>query len=312
LPFGYNSTQIIEPTWLERIQNAMDRRKALFFLLTTVLLWSTSGLFVKILDWHPLAVSGIRSAIAALVIWSYLRRPHFVWSTTLIGGAIAYVGAQTLFVSATTLTSAANAIFLQYTAPVWVALFGIWYLGERARAIDWWTMGIIFVGMALFFGDELSAEGLQGNILAIIGGIAFAWMILFMRKQKDGSPETIALLGNILCALVGLPVVAMAWIDGTLPGTPSWVILLYLGVLQLGIPYLLYARSIRHLHAMEAVLIQTLEPILNPIWVFLIIDERPGPWSLAGAGVVLVAVTVRALIVAQGARTPRSLPEPVT
>ena len=289
----------------------MDRRKALFYLLTTVVLWSTSGLFVKILDWHPLAVSGIRSAIAAVVIWIYLRRPQFVWSPALIGGAIAYLGAQSLFVAATTLTSAANAIFLQYTAPVWVALFGIWYLRERARAVDWWTMGLIFVGMALFFGDKLSSEGFMGNILAIFGGICFAWMILFMRQQKDGSPETIALLGNVLCALVGLPVVMMAWADGTLPGTQSWIILLYLGVLQLGIPYLFYARSIRHLHAIEAVLIQTLEPILNPIWVFLIIDERPGPWSLAGAGVVLLAVTVRALIVAQGDRAHRPQLEPV-
>jgi drug/metabolite transporter (DMT)-like permease len=103
----------------------------------------------------------------------------------------------------------------------------------------------------------------------------------------------------------------MAALDGTLPGPQSWTILLYLGVLQLGIPYLLYARSIRHLHAIEAVLIQTLEPILNPIWVFLILDEKPGPWSMAGAAVVLVAVTVRALIVAQGERTARVQPEPI-
>lgn len=287
----------------------MDRRKAVLLLLTTVLLWSTSGLFVKILDWHPLAVSGIRSAIAAIVIWIYLRRPQFVWSTALIGGSIAYLGAQSLFVAATTLTSAANAIFLQYTAPVWVALFGIWYLKERARALDWWIMGIIFVGMALFFGDELSPEGIQGNILAIIGGICFAWMILFMRKQKDGSPESIALLGNILCALIGLPFIIMAGIEGTLPGAQSWVILIYLGILQLGIPYLLYARSIRHLNAIEAVLIQTLEPILNPLWVFLIINERPGPWSLAGAAVVLIAVTVRALLVAREDRAPQPQPE---
>ncbi len=288
----------------------MDRRKAVILLVSTVVLWSTSGLFVKILDWHPLAVSGIRSGIAALVMWAAIGRPRFVWSATLIGGAIAYLGAQSFFVAATTLTSAANAIFLQYTAPVWVALFGIWYLGERARAIDWWTMGIIFVGMALFFGDELSPAGFQGNLLAILGGITFAWMILFMRKAKESSPENIALLGNILCALVGLPVVIMAWLDGSLPGFQSWTILIYLGVLQLGIPYLLYARSIRHLRAIEAVLIQTLEPILNPIWVFLIIDERPGPWSIAGAIVVLAAVTIRAVVLAQGDRTVRVQPTP--
>jgi drug/metabolite transporter (DMT)-like permease len=296
----------------ESAQNTMDRRKAVIYLLFTVLLWSTGGLFVKILDWHPLAVSGVRSAIAALVIWIYLRRPHFVWSTTLIGGGIAYLGAQSLFVAATSLTSAANAIFLQYTAPVWVAIFSIWYLGERARLVDWWTMGAIFVGMALFFGDELSAEGIQGNILAILGGVAFAWMILIMRKEKDNSPETVALLGNLFCALAGLPVVVIAWMNGTLPGAQSWLILIYLGVLQLGITYLLYARSIRHLRAIEAVLIQTLEPILNPIWVFLLLNEKPGPWSMAGAAVVLAAVTVRALLIAQGDRPPRTQPEPVT
>jgi drug/metabolite transporter (DMT)-like permease len=290
----------------------MDRRQAVLYLLITVLLWSTSGLIVKVLDWHPLAVSGIRSAIAAVVIWIYLRRPHFVWSVTLIGGAITYLGAQTLFVAATTLTSAANAIFLQYTAPVWVALFGIWYLGERARAVDWWTMGVIFVGMALFFGDELSPEGVQGNLLAILGGITFGWMILFMRKQKDGSPENVALLGNILCALVGLPVVLLAWGEGTLPGPSSWWLLLFMGVLQLGVPYLLYSRAIRHLHALESVLIQMLEPILNSLWVFLFISERPGPWSIAGAVVVLVVVLVRALLAAQGVRTPRPQPEPAT
>jgi drug/metabolite transporter (DMT)-like permease len=290
----------------------MDRRQAVLYLLITVLLWSTSGLIVKVLDWHPLAVSGTRSAIAAVVIWIYLRRPRFVWSVTLISGAITYLGAQTLFVAATTLTSAANAIFLQYTAPVWVALFGIWYLGERARAVDWWTMSAIFVGMALFFGDELSPEGVQGNLLAILGGITFGWMILFMRKQKDGSPESVALLGNILCALVGLPVVLLAWGEGTLPGPSSWLLLLLMGVLQLGVPYLLYSRAIRHLHALESVLIQMLEPILNSLWVFLFISERPGPWSIAGAVVVLVVVTVRALLAAQGERTPRPQPEPAT
>jgi drug/metabolite transporter (DMT)-like permease len=230
---------------------------------------------------------------------------------SLIGGAIAYLASQNFFVAATTLTSAANAIFLQYTAPVWVAIFGIWYLRERPRPIDWWTMAAIFLGMALFFGDKLSPQGFVGNLLAIIAGIAFAWMILFMRQQKDNAPENIALLGNILSACIGLPVVAVAWANGTLPPVQSWLILLFLGVMQLGVASLLYARSIRRLHAIEAVLIQTLEPILNPLWVFLVISERPGTWSTAGAAVVLAAVTVRALVVAFGERTPRVQPEPV-
>ncbi|MCC6167434.1 MAG: EamA family transporter [Caldilineaceae bacterium] len=281
----------------------MARRKAVLLLVLTVVLWSTSGLLVKLLGWHPLAISGTRSAIAAVVIWSAIRRPMLTWSVPQIGGALAYLAAQSLFVVSTSLTSAANAIFLQYTAPVYVAIFGTWYLRERAKAVDWWTMGLIFVGMALFFGDDLTTAGYWGNLLAILNGVCFAWLILFMRKEKDGSPETTALLGNGLAALVGIPFVAASWQAGTLPSAQGWAILLFMGVFQLGIPYLLYSRAIRGLNAVEAVLIQTLEPILNPLWVFWVIGETPGPWALAGGAVVLGAVTLRALAVARGGRS---------
>ena len=287
----------------------MDRRRAVLLLLTTVALWSTSGLFVKILDWHPLAISGVRSAIAATVVWALARNLRWHWSPLLILGALSYVAAQSLFVVSTTLTTAANAIFLQYTAPVWVAFFGIWFLRERAQAVDWWTMAAIFVGMALFFGDQLTPEGMLGNLLAIINGVTFAWMILIMRKQRDNSPETMAILGNALCALLGIPFLWQSWQGGTLPDATGWIILVYLGIFQLGIPYLLFASAIRHLRAIESVLIQTLEPILNPLWVFLLIGETPGPWSLAGGLVVLTAVTARSVLLSrQGA--PRPLPEP--
>lgn len=256
-------------------------------------------MLIKLLNWHPLAISGTRSAIAAIVIWAAIRHPQFRWSVPQIGGALAYLAAQSLFVISTQLTSAANAIFLQYTAPIYVAIFGIWYLGERARAVDWWTMGLIFIGMLLFFGDDLTTEGFWGNILAILNGVCFAWLILFMRKEKDGSPETMALMGNGLAALVGLPFIAASWNAGTVPGPQGWAILVFLGIFQLGIPYLLYSRAIRGLNAVEAVLIQTLEPILNPLWVFWVVGETPGPWALAGGAVVLGAVTFRAWSVAR-------------
>ncbi|RIK37082.1 MAG: EamA family transporter [Chloroflexi bacterium] len=290
----------------------MERRKAILLLVLTVVLWSTSGLLVKLLGWHPLAISGTRSAIAAVVIWSAIRRPRLTGSVPQIGGALAYLAAQSLFVVSTSLTSAANAIFLQYTAPVYVAIFGAWYLRERAKAVDWWTMGLIFVGMALFFGDDLTTAGYWGNLLAILNGICFAWLILFLRKEKDGSPETTALLGNGLAALVGIPFVATSWQAGTLPSAQGWAILLFLGVFQLGVPYLLYSRAIRGLRAVEAVLIQTLEPILNPLWVLWVIGETPGPWALAGGAVVLGAVTLRGLAAARSGRSraaePRAAP----
>jgi len=274
----------------------MDRRRAVGYLLLTVVLWSTSGLLIKLLPWNALAISGTRSGIAALVILAYLRRPVFTWSFAQIGGAIAYVCSQTFFVAATQLTTAANAIFLQYTAPVYVALFGAWFLKERVRPGDWLSMVAIFAGMFLFFAGDLSPEGYLGNVFAICAGISFAAMIVFMRKQKDGSPVETALLGNVLALAVGLPFIVSELAGGPVLDSQDWGVLAFLGVFQLGVPFILYSKAIRALAAVEAVLIQTLEPILNPLWVFLVIRETPGPLALIGGLIVLAAVTARAVI----------------
>jgi drug/metabolite transporter (DMT)-like permease len=286
----------------------MPRRKAIVYLLITVILWSTSGLFVKLLPWHPLALNAVRSIIAAAVIWIYVRRPHFTWSFTQVGAAVTYVAANTCFIAATQLTTAANAIFLQYTAPLWVAIFGTWYLHERPKPADWYAMAAIFAGMLLFFGDNLSLNGYVGNLLAILGGISFAWMILFMRKQKDGSPVESALLGNILAFLIGLPFLFGPWADMPAFSAQDWVILIFLGIFQLGIPFILYSRAIQYLAAVEAVLILTLEPILNPIWVFLGVGETPGRFALLGAAIVLAAVTIRAVISSRQDRAAVPIP----
>lgn len=275
----------------------MPRRKAIVYLLITVFLWSTSGVLVKLLpSWNPLALNAVRSIIAAGLIWLYVRKPHFTWSFTQVGAAVAYVAANTCFIAATQLTTAANAIFLQYSAPLWVAIFGAWYLHERPKPADWVAMAAIFVGMLLFFGDNLSLNGYVGNLLAILGGISFAWMILLMRKQKDGSPVESVLLGNLLAFLIGLPFLVGPWAEMPAFSVQDWAILIFLGIFQLGIPFILYARAIQALTAVEAVLIQTLEPILNPIWVYLGIGETPGRFALLGAAIVLAAVTIRAVI----------------
>jgi drug/metabolite transporter (DMT)-like permease len=275
----------------------MPRRKAIVYLLITVILWSTSGVLVKLLpSWNPLALNAVRSIIAAGVIWIYVRKPHFTWSFTQVGAAVAYVAANTCFIASTQLTTAANAIFLQYSAPLWVAIFGAWYLHERPKPVDWYAMAAIFVGMLLFFGDNLSLNGYVGNLLAIFGGISFAWMILLLRKQKDGSPVESVLLGNILAFLIGLPFLVGPWATMPAFSMQDWAILIFLGIFQLGIPFILYARAIQALTAVEAVLIQTLEPILNPIWVFLGVGETPGRFALLGAAIVLAAVTIRAII----------------
>jgi drug/metabolite transporter (DMT)-like permease len=267
------------------------RYKAIIFLLLSAFLWSSGGLFIKLVSWNPVAISGLRSFISALVLLAYIRHPHFTWSFSQIGGAIAYAITVTLFVIATKLTTAANAILLQYTAPVYVAFLGAWILKERVLWFDWLIVLTVIGGMTLFFLDHLAPGNLLGNLCAILSGFSFAAFVLFMRKQKNESPVETVLLGNLLSGLFGLP-----FMFGSMPGALSWLGLIFLGVVQLGLSYILYSEAIKHVTALEAILIPGIEPILNPVWVFLMLGERPGKWALVGGFVVLMSVTIRSLI----------------
>lgn len=260
-------------------------------LLCAALLWSFGGLLIKWIDWPPLAVAGGRGLFAALFLYAIHRNLRFTWSALQISAAIAYALCTFTFVVATKLTTAANAILLQYTAPIWVALFAASFLGERTKRSDWVAIAITFVGMALFFADSLQISSLLGNLVGVAAGISFAAMTLLMRKQRQGSVTESIIVGNLIAAAIGLPAIAAA------PPLDSggWFALAVLGIVQLGVSYALYARAIRHVSALEGVLIPVLEPILNPVWVMLFIGERPGPLALSGGLLVLAAVTWRAL-----------------
>ena len=268
-----------------------ERHQAIGFLVVTAILWSSAGLLIKMISWNPIAIAGMRSAIATLVLLVFLRRPHLTWSSAQIGGALAYTVTVILFVLANKLTTAANAILLQYTSPIFVALFGAWFLGERATRLDWTTIFVVMGGMVLFFLDDLTTGGLWGNVCAIASGVTFACFVLFMRKQKNDSPLESVFLGNILTALIGFPFMFEA-----MPSAASWVGLILAGVIQLGLSQVLYAAAIKHVAALEAILIAVVEPILNPIWVLLVMGEAPGPWALLGGFVVLVSVTIRYVV----------------
>jgi drug/metabolite transporter (DMT)-like permease len=285
-----------DPTSMNSVlvnESKRERYQAIGFLIVTAILWSSGGLLIKWVSWNPIAIAGTRSAIAALVLLAVLRRPRLTWSSAQIGGAIAYAVTVILFVSANKLTTAANAILLQYTSPIYAALFGAWFLGERATRLDWITIFVVMGGMVLFFLDDLAAGGFWGNVCAISSGVTFACFVLFMRKQKNDSPLESVFLGNILTALVGFP-----FMFQTMPSASSWVGLMLSGVLQLGLSHVLYATAIKHVTALEAILIQVIEPILNPLWVLLIMGEAPGPWALLGGLIVLVSVTIRYVVTA--------------
>ncbi len=272
--------------------------RAVGLLVLAALCWSLGGLLIKAVIWPPLAVAGGRGFIAALFLLATNRGLKFHFSRAQLIGALGYAACTVSFCVATKLTTAANAILLQYTAPVWVALFGAWFLGERATRADWITIVVVLGGMTLFFADSLELTAVLGNTIAVLSGVAFAAMTIALRKQKDGSPVESIILGNLLAFLVGLPWIVQA----PALSVSGWFSLITLGVVQLGISYWLYARAIKHVTALEAVLIPVIEPVLNPVWVLMMMGERPSKLALVGGAVVLTAVTLRALASIRGPR----------
>jgi drug/metabolite transporter (DMT)-like permease len=265
-------------------------RRAIVMLLVTAMLWSLGGLLIKWVHWHPLAIAGMRSLIGAAVIgFAFRKELRFTGSFEQIGAALAYAGTVVLFVVANKLTTAANAILLQYTAPIYVALFSPWFLGERAQRHDWLILALIILGMLLFFGDELSFQGYLGNGVALVSGFCFAWLTLFLRRHRTESAMTALVLGNLLAGVIGLPFMFEA-----MPDAKGWMGLWLLGIVQLGVPYVMYSLALRHVRAVEGILIPMIEPVLNPVWVFLLLGEAPGSLALVGGTVILGAVLFRA------------------
>ncbi len=275
--------------------------RAVLQLVAAALLWSLGGLLIKTVDWPPLAVAGGRGVIAAVFLLLTNGRLRFTFTPLQVGAAVAYAACTASFVAATKLTTAANAILLQYTAPVWIALFGSWFLGEKATRADWLTIAVVIGGMGLFFADGgLQWTNTLGNLVALGSGLAFAAMTMLLRRQKDGSPVESIILGNLLTFLVSIP-----WMVTSRPPSPvGWGALAVLGIVQLGCSYWLYARAIRHVTALEAVLIPVIEPLLNPVWVFVFRGEKPSAWALVGGVLVLGAVTLRAVHALRLRRVP--------
>ncbi len=276
-----------------------ERRKAVLFLILAATLWSTGGLMIKAISWGPVAILAGRSIFSSIILLVYLRRFPIHWTRWKIVAAVAHVVTALLFITATKMTTAANAIFLQYTAPVYIVLLGLWFLRERPSRTDWSSMAIIFGGMILFFGDKLSLNGLEGNILAVLSGLSMAVMNVSLRAQKDGTPAESILLAHLFTAIAGFPyVMKEAWTVN------NWLIILYLGIFQIGLSFIFFTSAIKHVPAIEATLISTLEPVLNPVWVFLFIGEEPGHYALIGGLIVLAGVALNAVGSARAAPQP--------
>ncbi len=271
-----------------------ENSKAILMMVIASILWSTGGILIKLVDWHPVAIAGVRSGISSLVMIAYLKTWKMKLTRDKVIGGLLYASTVILFVTANKMTTAANVIVLQFSAPIWVALFSGWLLKERVSKLDWTAIGAVMLGMVLFFMGDLSGGELTGNVLSVISGIALAGVVLFLKRQKEGSPVEMILLGNMITFVVCMP-----FYFTSVPSGQSIVGLVLLGVFQLGIAYILFAEASKYVSAIEAILIPAIEPLLNPVWVLLFTGERPGINALFGGIIIISAVISRGVITAR-------------
>jgi len=280
-----------------------ERNKGVLLIFLAALLWSTGGVFIKATSLNAFQTSLWRSLFASLAILLMARPKTLLLDATSLIASLAYTATLILFVLGTKLTTAANAILLQYTAPIYILVLAHFILNEKMTRIGVMTVALCITGMAIFFLDKLSPEGVVGNLAALGSGVCFAVMTVFLRKNKGGEPVSAILFGNIwiviICAAISffqvysLDAFALSPKDALLTG--------FLGVFQIALPYLLFVNAIKHIPALEASLLSMLEPILNPIWVMLFVGESPSLNAVIGGSVIIGAVALQNIITAKQA-----------
>ena len=255
-------------------------------------MWSLAGFNIKMIQWPAEAIAGGRSLIAVILLAPlFLRKGRFQVNRYVLGGAICYAAFNYCFILSTKLTTSAMAIMMQYTAPIYVALLSWVFLRERITRSDIVSVIAVFGGMLLFFLDSTGSGSMLGNVIAIFNGVTFAGISIFLRLQKDGDPALSMYLGNVISAVIGTPFMVSA---GKLDFA-SLLFLLLAGIL-VAVTYTLYAKASTGLSALETVLLPIIDPLMNPVWVFLFLGEAPGALSLLGSGVILVTVTGRVVL----------------
>jgi len=263
-------------------------RRGALLIAAAALLWSTAGIGIKTIAEPPLKVAFYRSAFAAVALFALLRPRLPRWTPGFAVALVSYAACLTTFVVATKWTTAANAIFLQYSGVVWVLLFSPVVLKEPFRARDAIAVVAALGGMALFFVGKFRAGG-AGDAMALLSGVLFASLILSLRSERDSGAAAAVTWGNVLACAALFPLVAG---DLSLTGR-SAVILGLLGVFQIAAAYALFVRGLKSVTATQASLVGMLEPVANPLWVFLFLGERPGAPAIAGGIIVLGSIAWR-------------------
>lgn len=265
------------------------RQKGILYIVAAALLWSTGGIGIKAVTDGPLKVTFYRSVFAAVALFLLFGRKvmtrRWVSTPAFVAAIVAYGACLTSFVVATKWTTAANAIFLQYAGVVWVLLLSPLVLREAFRSRDAIAVAVALSGMALFFVGKFETRGMAGNGMALVSSVFFAMLILALRREHDAAQSAVT-WGNVVLALALFPFV----MDDLALTTKSLLALLFLGLFQIALAYVLFVKGLGHVTATQASLTGMLEPVANPIWVLLLLGERPSVYAIAGGIIVLAAI----------------------
>lgn len=282
-----------------RAVGGKSRASPLLFVLAAALLWSTGGLFIKWVTLSGLELSFGRSLLAAITVAIFTRREGFGLNLVTAMASLLYAALLLLFVLATKETTAANAIFLQYTAPVYLLIFEPLFYKEKFRSRDLIVVIFCVLGMSLFFVGKLRPQDVTGNLLALASGLCFACYFLLLRhtKARAVNRASSVIYGNLLLVVIAAPAALKV-----LPhiSKADAIGIVYLGVVQIGIAYTLFTVAMaRGVRSLDAGIVGYVEPVLNPIWVFLAIGERPTSWAILGGAIIVAAVVCHMLLEAR-------------
>ncbi|MBI2090755.1 MAG: EamA family transporter [Deltaproteobacteria bacterium] len=289
-------TQMLRAQGLDRVQGRV-------LVVVAGILWSLAGVFIKLLALHPLTIVFYRSLFAALFFSLFIRRQRWTLSLPLFASMASYTAAISSFVWANKLTTAANAIILQYTAPIFVFVFVRLLFREPIKRLDLTTLLFGMIGLAIIFSGNRGGADAEGVMVALLSGFLFSLYMVNLRFLRRLSPAFLTFMNNLACSLILLAVVKslhLSWREA--------VALLIMGVVQLGIPYFLFSKGLETIPVQEASLIVLIEPVLNPAWVALAVGEIPSQATFVGGGFIVGSLAVRYLWLALHRPIPPKAP----
>jgi len=260
-------------------------------VVAAALLWSTSGFFVKspyLSGWSGPRLAFWRAAFACLILWPLVRRPKFSWK--LLPMTLFFAGMNYTYLTAMVKGTAANANWLQCTAPVWVLLVGVLVFGEHAIWRDWLMVASAMCGVAVIVYFESRGVALEAVVWGLASSFFYAGVVLSLRQLRGFDAVWMAALNHLVTVLLFVPA---ALVESPLPSGMQWLFLAGLGMMQMAVPYVLFAHSLKRIAGHEAMGIGLLEPLLLPTWAYLAWGDRPATWTFLGGAFILAGLAIR-------------------